>query len=107
MGYKEIMVGYRVEPVVRTRSDLKNINLAISDVLKQRADDWVIGKATVNQDMDSMYPTIELSLKFFNTDAAMEFFSALNGFEQCKPIASVSAAPNYNPAEIDNFSSVD
>lgn len=104
------MVGYRTEagqPVVRTHSDLKNINLAISDVLKQRADDWVIGGATVEQNIDSMYPTVELSLKFFNTTAAMEFFSALNGLEQCMPIAVASAVPNDNPAEIDNFSSVD
>ena len=92
---------------VRTHSDLKNINLAISDVLKQRADDWVIEKAAVDQDMDSMYPTVELSLKFFDTNAAMEFYSAMNGFMRYTPIASVSAAPNDSPTEIDNFSNID
>ena len=100
-----------MESAVRTRSDLKNVNLAISDVLKQRADDWVIEKGTVNQDMDSMYPTVELSLKFFDTNAAMEFFSAMNGLTQCMPIAmpiaSVSVPSNGNPVEIDNFSNVD
>lgn len=95
------------QPVVRTHSDLKNINLAISDVLKQRANGWVIERATVEQNTDSVYPTVELSLRFFDTNAAMEFLSALNGFEQCMPIASVSAAPNDNSIEIDNFSNVD
>lgn len=97
------------QPVVRTHSDLKNINLAISDVLKQRADDWVIEKATIDQDidMDSIYPTVELRLKFFDTNAAMEFYSAMNGFIRYTPIASVSAVSNDGPTEIDNFSNVD